>query len=129
FETADSFENPSADGGVLLDEGPFLLRETAGFLQHVVGDPDLSDVVQQGAEADYIHFLFTYLQNLGDSAGVLADPAAVTGCITVARFEGAGERSDELHICPVETLARVTNSGRGAIEALGQLADFEDRME
>src|SRR5690348_3140442 len=50
YESLDTFENPSTDNGVLLNQSKFLGGETPGLLQDAIGDADLSNVMKKRAD-------------------------------------------------------------------------------
>lgn len=50
LEAGRALQNPAPDCRVLLNEREFLACQLAGFLQYGVGDTDLADIVEQGAD-------------------------------------------------------------------------------
>ena len=90
-EPVHAFEDSAANDGVLLYQFEFFRGEAAGFLQHAVGHAYFADVVQEGADADAFDILRRQLQGSCQSAGNLADAAAVSGSVLIESVEGVGE--------------------------------------
>ena len=99
-EALHTFQNPAADDRVLLDERQLLARESPLLLQNSVGDADLSDIVQQCANANAIDVGLVKAQCGCDRAGELADTPAVTRRVRIARVERICQRTDKLKVSP-----------------------------
>ena len=72
-ESFDALEDAAADDGMFLHLGKLFVGQAAGFLEHGVGDADLSDVVQQGADADAFDFSGVQTHGHRGGGGELAD--------------------------------------------------------
>src|SRR5512142_2383958 len=93
-EPVDRSQDPLAELRVLLDHEPLLRRQRARLLQDLGRDPDLADVVEEGAELEPLQRAALEPQLLADHHGHVRDPAGVRGGVLVVRLERVRERLD-----------------------------------
>src|SRR5918992_3391593 len=77
-----------------LDQPALVRSEWRGLEQDGVRDPDLADVVEEGAELEALHRLAVQAELAPDPKCRIRDPAGVGRCLVVARLEGVRERLD-----------------------------------
>src|SRR3954462_1898904 len=91
-EPLDRLEDPLAELGVHLDDRALLGRERARLEQDAGRDPDLADVVEQGAQLEALQLRALEAHRLANSHGHVGDPARVRGGVLVVGLERVGER-------------------------------------
>src|SRR6476661_5043193 len=82
-ETMYAFQDLAADDRMLFDQSEFFICKPSGFLQYVIGDPDLADVMQHRSNTDLLDLTRRQIQRFCDRTRVFADPEAVAGGVRV----------------------------------------------
>ena len=81
-----------AEGGMALDDLPFLGRERSGLLQDGVGDGHLAGIVEEGALADALELpRIADAGRFGEDVGVAGDRLGVAVGLDVAQVERGHE--------------------------------------
>jgi hypothetical protein len=76
-------EDASALDGVAFDNFSLIAGELAGFDEYIAGDPDLSDVVEQSADAECSGVCRFVAERFGECGRENGDVAGVSGGVLV----------------------------------------------
>ena len=91
-------QHARAEHRVLLDDVELGRGQRARLPQHVVGDADLADVVQQRAEAHDLDVGGRQVELPADGHRQHADAVRVPGGVRIARVERRRERADRARV-------------------------------
>ena len=86
-ESADAVEHLLALDGVGLDDRPLVGVELAGLVDDLLGDRDLADVVQEGAELEVAALLGARAELVGDCQSEADDALAVLAGVAVVGLD------------------------------------------
>ena len=117
----DLREDVLGDHRVLLHDLPLLVVEGAGLLQDALGDPDLADVVEEGADLDGIELGAGVAEPPSERDGDGGDPLGVAARVVVLGLHALRERRDRGEVRPANPLDQV-----GALDRRRQLR--QDRL-
>ena len=113
-----------ADHRVLAHLPGLGVVECAGLTQHVVFDPDLSDVMQQGRPAQTLSPLSWKAELVRDLQAVGGDPGGVSVGVGVAGVDGTGEGLDGGEVGVLQGLGLFLKAGRHQVEDPSQVTDL-----
>ena len=85
-----------------LDQEALFLAQRARLQQHRVRDPDLADVVEEGAELEPLQRVAVETELAADAHRHVGDPARVRRRVLVSRLERVRERLDRGEECALE---------------------------
>ena len=83
---------------MLLHHLPLLVVERARLVEDALGDPDLADVVQEGADLDRVELDAAVAEAACERDGDAGDALGVAAGVVVLRLHRAGERPDRLDV-------------------------------
>ena len=92
----DLLEDVLGDHRVLLHHLPLLVVERARLVEDALRDPDLADVVQEGADLDRIELVALVAEAFGERDGDVGDALRVAAGVVVLCLHRASQRADRL---------------------------------
>ena len=123
------FKNAATNNRMRLDQIELFVQQSAWFLKDRVGNADLTDIVQQGADAELTKLLPVENYCLRDSASNAADAPAVTSGILIPSIQGACQGLDKLQVSSVKVFLAAADRSGGTIESNHQLTNFRRRCD
>src|ERR1700676_3388329 len=93
-ERNERLEKFSAEGNMRFHGVPLFEVERAALVENDFGDANLADVVENGAEADFLDFEIAHAEGFGEKGGVGGNFLRVALGVLILGVDGVGERSD-----------------------------------
>ena len=102
--------DPHPDRGVGLHHLVLLVSKLGCFVQDLLGDADLPDIVEEGSPGKGIERILAHLHRLPDGYGKVAHPQAVGLGVGVLLCDGLGERLKGSHAHVTQGRERFTEA-------------------
>ncbi len=103
-ELLDRSEDARAEVGMRLDDRALVVGQRPGLREDRLRDPDLADVVEEGAELQALQRAWLQSELLADAEREIRDPPSVRGDVGVVRLQRVRQRLDRGHERALEPL-------------------------
>ena len=117
-------QNPGANCRMELDLRELLVGEAASLSEDRVRYADLTNVVEQRAQAQHVELAISQAEPLPDRDRQRRDPLRVTSGVSITSVEGGGQRTDNAQVGSLRFRFRSPDALPQRIKGLGQLVQL-----